>query len=699
MFEYEFENTMFTQEQIDNRAKEKGLSTEQYLTNNPSINKIEVEKTPDVATQDAPVASEVDMASSLDDISSASGFERHEFLKDKDAEGNVIGYSLFEKTDSDVKKALELYYPGFKFETTGNIFNTVLGGVKRTITGEGFEDQSDQFMNMIKVTAPDGTESDAFQVRIGVGSTKPEDIFREQEETFNKLTSFIDKHSGTKELEEYQKSVQANINQYKIFSAEVEEAIDKQGIEEKYLIDNPAYDFNKPESKDNSLKIINRDIFKPYNVTSVSHGGGSMGIGGTGSSTTTKTITPYEKELAEARKALGDKATEEQAQDYVVKKLIEKDIIAQREIVADDIIDNSEEYQFLLDRGAKEFANQYSSKIKLRDTLRNELLEGDKLKRLKEINSQIVNPDYNFKLEEGEDFLYLQDGRVIPAKLVKEFEDLENDYRIDINHYDKLQEELFSSFDGIESLGLKLDLLKRNYNGVHKFFATTGLRAAELLDGASYGISAFTGANTLEDDKEFIKRKNLYNSIRNKFEKDVAFDSAFDSFENFFTFVAQETANQLPIFLALAAPGGAGFGIIGMSGFGEQYSNMTSQELDPKIRAEYSDMEKFFASLGYGSAEVVFGSLPTYFLLRGLGKSTAQSAIMRGKFKEWRLSQISKGVAGAGMESIGEGLTIMTQNAINGIDIMENVDHAMFSGLLFGSTFASVPVIKGQVLK
>ena len=125
MFEYEFENTMFTQEQIDSRAKEKGLSTEQYLTNNPSINKIEVEKTLDVATQDAPVASEVDMASSLDDISSASGFERHEFLKDKDQGGNVVGYSLFEKTDSDVKKALELYYPGFKFETTGNIFNTV----------------------------------------------------------------------------------------------------------------------------------------------------------------------------------------------------------------------------------------------------------------------------------------------------------------------------------------------------------------------------------------------------------------------------------------------------------------------------------------------------------------------------------------------------------------------------------------------
>ena len=59
MFEYEFENTMFTQEQIDSRAKEKVLSTERYLINNPSINKIDVEKTSDASTQDAPVASKI----------------------------------------------------------------------------------------------------------------------------------------------------------------------------------------------------------------------------------------------------------------------------------------------------------------------------------------------------------------------------------------------------------------------------------------------------------------------------------------------------------------------------------------------------------------------------------------------------------------------------------------------------------------
>ncbi len=45
MFEYEFENDTFTQEQVDNRAKEKGVATEQNLSDNPSKNKVEREKT------------------------------------------------------------------------------------------------------------------------------------------------------------------------------------------------------------------------------------------------------------------------------------------------------------------------------------------------------------------------------------------------------------------------------------------------------------------------------------------------------------------------------------------------------------------------------------------------------------------------------------------------------------------------------
>ena len=61
MFEYENEFGIleqFTQEDVDNRAEEKGLTTEEYLAKNPAVKPIAVEKTNDVAETGAPVASE-----------------------------------------------------------------------------------------------------------------------------------------------------------------------------------------------------------------------------------------------------------------------------------------------------------------------------------------------------------------------------------------------------------------------------------------------------------------------------------------------------------------------------------------------------------------------------------------------------------------------------------------------------------------
>ena len=60
MFEYELDGEVlqFTQEDVDNRAKEKGLTTEDYLAQHPEVKPVSVEKTKDVAETGAPVASE-----------------------------------------------------------------------------------------------------------------------------------------------------------------------------------------------------------------------------------------------------------------------------------------------------------------------------------------------------------------------------------------------------------------------------------------------------------------------------------------------------------------------------------------------------------------------------------------------------------------------------------------------------------------
>ena len=662
-----------------------------------------VEKPIDVVEEDAPVTSEIDMASSLDDISSASGFERHGFLKDKDAEGNVIGYSLFEKKSSDIVKALEEYYPNFDFRTSNYGFRVIAPDGTESV--EIADDLGPKVIGGLfgaKTAFGVNEETGEFDPTIRVSENDPARLFKRQQDAFNALTSFIDNKSTEEDLQAYQEKVKSDVEKYKLFSVELEESIDKQGIENKYLIDNPNFDFNKPESKDNPRKITNRDIFKSYDVTETSTGILS-GIGGV---ETTKTITPYEKELANARKVLGEGASEKDAQDFVVQNLIKNEIIAEREKIADSIIEESESYQFLLDRGAKEFATQYAPKIKLYDVLRTQLTEGDALKRLREIRGMIDNPDYNFEIKENENVLFLADGRAVPSRIIEEHDKLQSEYNISVSHFNSLQKDISDNISALEDVSLKMDLLRRNYDGVQKFFEMTGLRTIELLDNMQYGTKmlltsgnpSFTLFN-YDAYTNYDKRKKIYDEIRNQFEKDVKFDDAFSSLENFGTFVAQEVANQLPIFAALAMPGGSGLYVIGSAGFGEQYRNMTSQNLDPNIRAGYSEAEKFFASLGYGSAEVVFGSLPTYYLLRGVTRSSAGAAMIRDRMKQWNVQQFQTGVASTGAESIGEGLTVITQNAINGIDLMTNVDHAMFSGALFGTTFASVPIIKGQVLR
>ena len=60
MFEYELDGEVlqFTQEDVDKRAKEKGLTTEEYLAQHPEVKSVDVEKTKDVAEPGAAVASE-----------------------------------------------------------------------------------------------------------------------------------------------------------------------------------------------------------------------------------------------------------------------------------------------------------------------------------------------------------------------------------------------------------------------------------------------------------------------------------------------------------------------------------------------------------------------------------------------------------------------------------------------------------------
>ncbi len=171
MFEYEDEFgilTQFTQQDVDNRAKEKGLSTEEYLSSNPEVKPVKVEKTNDVAETGAPVASELQApesgVSKLEDFSLDVPYDdtkdKHNWLT-YDTTDPVTGettqqkdYSLFDKSDSDAVDDLSDKYPGFEFETT-----IMLGDINS--------------YNAVKAIAPNGEEID-IEFNIGTEYTAPD---------------------------------------------------------------------------------------------------------------------------------------------------------------------------------------------------------------------------------------------------------------------------------------------------------------------------------------------------------------------------------------------------------------------------------------------------------------------------------------------------------------------------------------------
>ena len=64
---------------------------------------------------------------------------------------------------------------------------------------------------------------------------------------------------------------------------------------------------------------------------------------------------------------------------------------------------------------------------------------------------------------------------------------------------------------------------------------------------------------------------------------------------------------------------------------------------------------------------------------------------------EFSKDNTPKFITGVTAESLGEGATTVTQNAVTGKPWHENVDHSLFSGLMIGTTLSSVPLLSGAI--
>lgn len=319
---------------------------------------------------------------------------------------------------------------------------------------------------------------------------------------------------------------------------------------------------------------------------------------------------------------------------------------------------------------------------------------------------------------------------------VEEFKEgrkaINSDYEDLSIEYDKLKE-----FEDIAFL------LKKDYSLLRKGAFTSANVFGDLFVGAAQyfeaGYEMFDPyAKVMGGDiSEYaLERKKRVEVAREEYRPDVAFDDAFSSPENLGRFIAEETFRQLPIFAVMAATGGAGSvaGLstraaaamsgtsMGVMSAGQQLNEMNYEEFldqyDDVMKygenlefndKRRSDLDKFLVATGYGAAEGLLGTAPTYILgarffknaTKTMQKEAMGDLLTGNAANRFYATKIAKEFAiGTSSEAITEGLTQLTQNIISGNDnIWEGVDHATFSGGFFGGFLGGGSVAMGAAVR
>ena len=335
----------------------------------------------------------------------------------------------------------------------------------------------------------------------------------------------------------------------------------------------------------------------------------------------------------------------------------------------------------------------------------------------------------------GETPVKLKNGKIVSKSL---FDDYNNAVEGSKAHYQTLaqrRDESWKLADESNDLNTAWDLLRRDYSVWGKATTEFGLMFADIGIGATYlagkaqkylSPTYWTGealeALDVPDEMNIFKQswdlaeeatqqmnvtyQDWKNDVRNDLMKDVSFHqnewggrAAFAG--SFGTFVATEVGRQIPILLTMMASGGtAAPWVIGAYAAGDHWMrNDYQQEISGKYRAEWVDAA---AAVGYGAAEGVFEALTTVPILRRGGdliKRMGQRSVVdyRVAMKNYFMAQAPRIPLETVSEGIGEGLTQISQNLIDGRPISENVDHAMFVGGMFGFAMSTSPMIMGMV--
>jgi len=163
---------------------------------------------------------------------------------------------------------------------------------------------------------------------------------------------------------------------------------------------------------------------------------------------------------------------------------------------------------------------------------------------------------------------------------------------------------------------------------------------------------------------------------------------------------------QLPILASLAIPGGWS-GLLANS-FGENYSQMTLEDMEDKAAAEAFGMSyeeksrfnKWATSTAYAVPEVVLDRLTTGARVRGITEMFKKSGddLIDVTAKQV-LNDVAFGIpTDAVMGALSEGTTQVWQNWLTGKELSEGVGEAAFSGLIMDGALSSLPTLKSAAI-
>jgi len=334
----------------------------------------------------------------------------------------------------------------------------------------------------------------------------------------------------------------------------------------------------------------------------------------------------------------------------------------------------------------------------------------------------------DFPTSSGE-MIRFKNGKTVSKSLFNQYENAINGRNTRIAVMQDRRNESWRLQDETNDINSSWDLLKRDYDtwrqsgalflntfadiGVgitylgSKVAKVAGVAMTSYLEFGSDGEFNFDEMWKSYDDafadwgQEWTDKKE---EITNSYQKEVGFHqdnwggaSAFSG--NFGGFMAQEVARQIPILATMMATGGtAGPLLIGAYSAGDHW--MQDDMRERKTGVYENEWMQAASAIGYGASEAIFERLTTIPILkRGqklIGEMGERSIFSYREAMKRYFKQELKNVPQESItEAVGEGLTQITQNMIDGKPYLEGVDHAMFTGGVFGFSMSAAPFIAG----